>query len=1021
MHKVKGFGHLHTHSEYSLLDGMSRVKELVKRAKELGQEFIAITDHGSCAGHYDLEKYCKEEGIKPIFGCEFYMSYENKACKDDQGYHIIVLAKNNEGLQNMYELQARAYKENFYRKAHINFDMLSELKEGLVVASACIGGVIGQFTLNNPLKAMHEAIRYKETFGDDFYLEIQPNDIPDQWVMNKQIIKIAREIGIKTIASNDIHYTYKEDCKIHEVLLALQVGHKWTQEKRFKFPTNDYWVKSEDEMIDTFNGYTREEAIKISNAIENTAEIANKCNASVIRGNFLPHYPKLNGMSEDDFLADLTWKGFEKKYPPGYPNRGQIRKEILDELQVISDTGYSGYFINVADYIVDARQSGVLVGDGRGSGAGSKVVYCVDITNVDPVPYQLLFERFLARGRVPDLDVDFSDQEHVFKHLQELHGMDNVARIATYGTLSCKNVVRKILGVFEFEQKDIAIISGSIPKRLGVTLAEAYKESPIFRAFMDKNEFIWQACQRLEGVISHEGKHAGGFVVYNGLTRLTPCKYENDSHGNRVIPVVQFDKKAIEDIGFYKMDVLGLENLTTVRYCLDMIEENEGIRIDLDNIDKNDPETYKMLRDGDVSGVFQLANQSSMIREQGTKCFDDLIAINALIRPGVGDFKEYCARRKGKPFTIHPAREWYMKDTAGLLTYQEQFLLDCKTFAGWDIAFADKKVRKNKDIRNDTELREKFLSDSIARGFDEEFVKAVWQEIEDAVDGGYSFNKSHSTSYGVLSFKTAWLKCHYPVYWYASLMNSEKEKEHGQQLVEGLIAECKRKGIKILPPDINKGSYKFEGTREGIRIPINLLKGVGEDVVRYITEELAPINSLDDMLERGLTKYIKKNVVESMIKAGVFDFENEDREYMLWKYYMTRRKKTDIKNGVECEHQEYNEKIKLQWEKQVLGMYLTKHPLEDYNARCIQDFTNDMVAIQVVEVTNIATTMQRNGKEMCFLTGSNQHGSLKCLIFGDLWANQDIKDKAVIGNVLLLKGKRSGNDMIINDMEIMEV
>lgn len=1012
--EVKGFGHLHTHDEKSTLDGMCNVKELITRVKELGQEFIAITNHGSMASHFEFEKECKQQGIKPILGCEFYMSKSNEACKEDQGYHIIAFAKNEQGLRNLHKLQARAYKENFYRKAHINFDMLSELKEGLIVSSACIGGIIGQLTLSNPLEAHREAQRYKDVFGEDFYLEIQPNDISDQWIMNKEILKISEELNIKVIATNDVHYVLKEDAPIHEVLLALQVGHKMNDEKRFKFPTHDYWCKSTKEMVLTFVGYNDKELEQIAQAIENTSEIANKCNAEVIKGKFLPHYPHLNGMSEDDYLAEKTWEGFERKYPVGYPNRGQIRKDIINELQVISETGYSGYFINVADYIVDARKNGVLVGDGRGSGCGSKVVYCMDITNVDPVPYHLLFERFLAYGRVPDLDVDFSDQEHVFKHLQNLHGVDNVARIATYGSLSCRNVVRKVMSCFGFSQKEIAIISGSLPKNLDVTVEQSYNESKIFREFMDNNLFVAQCIRRLENTVSHEGKHAGGFVVYNNLTELTPCKYENDSHGNRCIPVVQFDKKQIEACGFYKMDVLGLENLTTVRYAIDMIKENEGVDIDLDAIDFEDKEVYEMLQSGDVSGVFQLSNQSGMIKEQKTHCFDDLIAINALIRPGVGDFKEYVERRNGKPYSIHPDREWYMKDTQGLMTYQEQFLLDCKTFAGWDIAFADKNIRKNKDIKNDIEIKTKFINDSLNNGYDLDVIQEIWKEIEDAVSGGYSFNKSHSTSYGVLSFKTAWIKCHYPVYWYASLLNSEIAN---QDKVEGLIAECKKKGIKILPPDINKGSYRFEGTREGIRIPINYLKGVGEDVVKYIQKELIPITSFEDMLDRGIKKYIKKNVVIAMIKAGVFDFENENREHFMWVYAMRNRKKTDIKNGVECPHEEYNNKIKLQWEKDVYGMYLSAHPLDTRNVRSIQDFAEGEQVTQVIEKREVIERLQRNGKPFAFLMGSNQHGSLKCMVFANLWEEEDVKNTILNNDILLVKGKRSGNDLIVNDVE----
>ena len=462
------------------------------------------------------------------------------------------------------------------------------------------------------------------------------------------------------------------------------------------------------------------------------------------------------------------------------------------------------------------------------------------------------------------------------------------------------------------------------------------------------------------------------------------------------------------------MDVLGLENLTTVRYALDMIEENEGVKIDLDAIDFEDENIYKMLREGDVSGVFQLANQSGMIKDQRPHCFNDLIAINALIRPGVGDFKEYVERRNGKKYSIHEVRKSYMKDTEGLMTYQEQFLLDCKYFAGWDIAFADKNIRKNRDIKNDVEIRNKFILDSTNNDFDIDTVESIWKEIEDAVSGGYSFNKSHSTSYGVLSFKTAWMKYYYPVYWYASLLNS---KIGDQDAVEGLIAECKKKGIKILPPDVNKGSYRFEGTRNGIRIPINYLKGVGEDVVKYIEKELIPITSFEDMLDRGVKKYIKKNVVKAMVKAGIFDFENEDRSYFLWLHDMRNRKKTDIKNGVECPRYEYNDRIKLQWEKDVYGMYLSAHPLDTRNARSIHDFIDGEQAVQVIEKREVAQVLQRNGKEMAFLLGSNQHGSLKCLVFADLWANEDVKETISNNECLLVKGKKSGNDLILNEVE----
>ena len=1013
------FSHLHVHTEYSTLDGMCKIEELILRVKELGQKAIAITDHGSMAGHYEFQEVCRKHKIKPILGCEFYMSHGEVATSEDNGYHVIAFAKNQTGLQNLYRLQAEGYKNNFYRKPNINFDMMKKYKEGVIYTSACIGGIISQLILKDPLEGRTEAQKWLSAFGDDFYLEIQPNDLKDQWIVNKELIKISEELNIKLIATNDVHYILKEDADIHEVLLALQLNKKWDDENRWKFPTKDYWLKSTNEMLGSFKGYNDSESVAIAKSIVNTQEIVDKCDAEIIKGKFLPTYPKLDGLSEDDYLADMTWRGFEKKYPPSYPNRAQIRKDIMEELQVISETGYSGYFINVADYITDARKNGVLVGDGRGSGCGSKVVYCIDITNVDPVPHNLLFERFLARGRTPDLDVDFSDQEHVFKHLQDLHGVDNVARVATYGKLTCKNVIRKVMSCFGFSQKEIAIINGSLPPNLDVTVEQAYNSSEKFKKFMDENKFIASVIRRLENTVSHEGKHAGGFVIYDNLTSLTPCKYENDSKGNRCIPVVQFDKYKIEDCGFYKMDVLGLTNLTTVYNCLEMIEQNEGIKIDLDEIDFEDEEVYEMLRKGDVSGVFQLANQASMIQEQRTNCFNDLIALNALIRPGVGDFKEYLKRRFGATnYEILEPRKWYMQETYGLITYQEQFLLDCKTFAGWSIAYADKHVRKNKHIKEDTKLKYEFIEDTIMNGYTKDIAEQVWQEIEDAVSGGYSFNKSHATSYAVLSYKTAWLKHYYPVYWYASLLTTEIDD---QDMVEGLIAECKEKNIKILPPDINMANYTFVGSKEGIRIPINYMKGIGQDVIKYIKKYLLPIKSLDDMLDRGLRKYIKKNVVISMIKGGIFDFENEDREHLLWQYDMRNRKKTDIKNGVECPHQEYNEKIKLQWEKEVYGLYLSKHPLESRNVTKLKDYPEGAKVIQVIEKKEVIERFQKNGKKFAFLMGSNQHGAVKCMIFGDLWAEKDIQKTIEENDVLLVKGKKSKDAIIVWELEGIKI
>lgn len=724
---------------------MSKVKELVEIAKEMGHTALAVTDHGSCAGHKDLEIECKKAGIKPIYGCEFYMSAGDTAQKDDQGLHLIVFAKNDEGLRNLYQLYHESY-DNFYRKPHINIHLLKKFKEGLIVSSACIGGVIAQNIMQGNYDVAKSWVNtFKGIFQDDFYLEVQPNDIPDQYIVNREVFRLGRETNTKIIATNDVHYTYKDDAKTHEVLLAMQVKQKWHDEKRFKFPTNDYWFKSYDEMVNTFVGSMSDKKEYIQ-ALENTLEITEKCTIiDLPKGDFMPHYNKLEeGKTEREVLEELVWNGFEKRWHQDDP---KLIEQVKHELDVIDGEGYSGYFLIVQDYIKEARKRNVIVSDGRGSGAGCKVSFLTDITRVDPVKHGLIFERFLDVGRVPDIDTDFSDQETVFKYLQEQYGERNVARIIAFSSLTAKLATRRVLGVFDKSQVEIAKVIGYMPNKLSFTMKEALEYSQQLVAYFNQSEehkFMLKCILRLENVIPNETIHAGGVVIYPEIYKYIPVKMVNDSKGNRTIPVAMLSKYPLEDAGFVKFDVLGLETLPVLNHTLDLIEKNTGVRPELPtdlNSNFDDPKVYEVLQKGETLGVFQLASQASYTKEIAPRKFEDIVAISSIIRPGTGDINEFIARRNGKEWYIAPERQRYMNESQGLMIYQEQYLHDAHTYAGWAYGFSDKNIRKNKKLREDTALMEKFIKDSVDRGFNEDEMRKLWLQIVEVAGSG--LNSAH--------------------------------------------------------------------------------------------------------------------------------------------------------------------------------------------------------------------------------------------------------------------------------------
>jgi DNA polymerase-3 subunit alpha len=999
------FGHLHVHTEYSTLDGQSKASELMEVAASMGQQFIAITDHGSTSGLYEAQVQGDKHGVKVIHGTEFYYVRE----VDGENGHLLVLAKDNVGLRNIFRMQRWAYKHNFHRKPRITWDILEEHKEGLIVTSACLGSPFNQYLIQDDFNgALEWAKRAKSVFGDDFYIELQPNQIPEQHMCNEAGIRIAKQLGIRLVGTNDVHYTYEQDCFPHEVMLAMQIKKKMSDEKRFKFSTNDFWLKSEEEMLSTFDLLPPD---IVREALENTKHIADKCNARIEKGNYLPpYYDVPEGKTERSMLVEKVMAGAREM---NLNKNKSFMEDVQNEIDVIDRNGYSGYFLIVEDYVNTARKASVIVGDGRGSGAGSKVAYLTGITKIAPHQFDLLFERFMADGRQPDFDVDFSDQDFVFQDLQNKHGVENVARIVANGTLTPKAVIRKVMNTFDHPMQLQNQITKLVPD-LCPSLEEAYQHSPQLLDYKKKYPVEWSVIERLEGIVSHESQHAGGVVIYPNLGDYVPLTTKGKDKSGYI---AAWDKYVLETLGFYKFDILGLETLPVVRRTLDSIFDSTGVMVDLHEIDYEDQSVYDMLCAGDVSGVFQITAQSAKVMEQQPRNFRDLIAINALIRPGVGDWNEYIERRRGKDWHKDPHRPW-MHETLGTMTYQEQFLLDAHKLCGWSIADADKIIRKGKNLKQNKEVMDRFIGDGMRSGHNGDYMEAVWHQICDA-QGDYSFNKSHSASYAMLSYQTAWLKCYYPAHFYASLMSSEKTDGDGQDAISGYIHEVKQRGIQVEPPNINISSDRYiVGSNSSILYKINTISHVGDSAVKWIMDN-RPFASFEHFMEVRKKSEIKQNVLVNLIKAGCFDFDNPDRGHLLWLVDMENRTKTQVKKEFVCDKYEFDDKIKAEWEMQVLGTYLSTHPMERFGFKPLTDYKDGESCIQGGEVYDLNIFNDKKGKEMCFAFINTLYGNVKVLVFSSVWAKQEHKVKLEIGNLVMIKGRRSGNDIILNDSEVL--
>lgn len=1011
------FVHLHTHTDYSYLDGMGKPYEYAKLAKEYGMTALAITDHGNTSGIYEMQKACEKEGIKPILGSEFYIDHYLGSSLG----HLVVLAKNNNGLRNIFRMQEEAFVDKFYYKPRIDMDILTKYSSDVIVTSACLANQIPKAILAGDKDLAREIIMsYKSLLNDDFYIEIQNNSLEEQRYVNIELIKLAKELGIEFILTNDVHYPYKSDGELkeytnhekgltalyspHEVLLSIQVQKTIFDAKRMSFSTQDFWFKTEKEMK---SGLDYLDDVDVERAIDNTSEIANKCNAKMIADNYLPHYHSIpEGTSEGQLLREITTKKYNDKFLKSTHHSKEMVKQISKELKVIDEMGYSGYYLIVQDFVQGARDRGVYVGPGRGSGSASATAFINGITQVNPLEYNLLFERFLTPGRVPDIDLDFSDIDEVFEYLVSKYGQENVGRIMSFSVLAPKACTDGVVKALGHTPKLSSMIKGEMPKEISFDMKYAYN-NPKLLEMKKENPVIFSLIERLEGITRHASKHAGGVVIWNRLSDVLPVESDKDNRNKRIVAL---NMDELEELGHFKFDILGLNNLPIIRGTLENIKEQKNICIDLLNIPKNDEEVYRNLRNGNVAGVFQLEAQVNKVIEQAPNKFEDIIAINALIRPGVGDWKEYLRRRRGGEYQHIKERDYYMNETEGTIVYQEQYLLDCKTFAGWDIAFADKNVRKNKNIKNDVKLKEKFINDCKSRGYDKDISLLIWEDIVTAVQGGYAFNKAHSASYGELSYQTAYLQTKYPVEFFASLLTNNYHKN--DELLK-YMAYAKERGIQILPPDINKMSDKFEIEDGKIRFMFSAIKGIGSVAYQSI-KNIVPINSLQELIEKTTPRQLNKANLETIIKAGIFDFEEKNRIKLLNKMYELRKlKQKPLPEDM------WSESIAMMYEYEALGTYLTAHPVEKYKYRDFKSFNEKEKGMIAGKIEKVETIIDKNGNKMAFVDISNQYGMDNLLVFSNIWNNKNIntKEKLQEGNLVQINGERSGDKFIVWNVE----
>ena len=1027
------FTHLHVHTEYSLLDGSNKIKEYVDRVKALGMDSAAITDHGVMYGVIDFYRAARAAGINPILGCEVYVApgsrFDREAGSgDDRYYHLVLLAENNQGYSNLMKIVSKGFVEGFYYKPRVDLSLLEKYHEGIIALSACLAGEVARFLTRGMYEdAKKAALRYQDIFGKgNFFLELQDHGIPEQQNVNQQLLKMHRETGIELVATNDVHYTLAEDAQPHDVLLCLQTGKKLADEDRMRYEGGQYYVKSPEEMERLFP-YAPE-------ALENTHKIAQRCHVEIEFGvTKLPKFDVPEGYTSWEYLNELCFRGLEERYQPVTE---ELKERLNYELSTIRNMGYVDYFLIVWDFIKYARDHDIMVGPGRGSAAGSLVAYTLGITQLDPIRYDLLFERFLNPERVsmPDIDVDFcfERRQEVIDYVRRKYGDDCVVQIVTFGTLAARGVIRDVGRVMDLPYAQVDTIAKMIPQELNITIDKALQMNPeLKKVYEDQKEIhdLIDTAKRLEGLPRHTSMHAAGVVIsQKDVSEYVPLSRASDGS-----IVTQFTMTTLEELGLLKMDFLGLRTLTVIQNAVHLIEQDVGVKLDMQHIDYNDKKVLDSLGTGRSDGVFQLesAGMKNFMKELKPQSLEDVIAGISLYRPGPMDFIPQYIRGKNRPDTIKydcPQLEPILKPTYGCIVYQEQVMQIVRNLAGYTLGRSDlvrRAMSKKKAAVMEKERQnfvygneEEGVPGCIANGISEQTANKIYDDMIDFAK--YAFNKSHAAAYAVVSYQTAFLKYYYPVEFMAALMTSVIEMP---TKVAEYIQVCRQMNIKILPPDVNRGAYGFSVDNGAIRYGLSAIKSVGRPVINALVEEReanGEYRSLKDFIER-LTGTVNKRAIENFIKAGALDCLEGNRRQKMLVYgqivdSIAQEKKNsfagqmslfDLVSDEEKKEyeirmpdvEEYDKEMILAFEKDVLGIYLSGHPLEKY-----RNIMEKMISAKTTDfqpdeesgipkvydgqkviiggmITEKTIKYTRNNKVMAFLTVEDLLGTVEIVVF----------------------------------------
>ena len=1027
------FTHLHVHTEYSLLDGSNKIKEYVDRVKALGMDSAAITDHGVMYGVIDFYRAARAAGINPILGCEVYVApgsrFDREAGSgDDRYYHLVLLAENNQGYSNLMKIVSKGFVEGFYYKPRVDLSLLEKYHEGIIALSACLAGEVARFLTRGMYEdAKKAALRYQDIFGKgNFFLELQDHGIPEQQNVNQQLLKMHRETGIELVATNDVHYTLAEDAQPHDVLLCLQTGKKLADEDRMRYEGGQYYVKSPEEMERLFP-YAPE-------ALENTHKIAQRCHVEIEFGvTKLPKFDVPEGYTSWEYLNELCFRGLEERYQPVTE---ELKERLNYELSTIRNMGYVDYFLIVWDFIKYARDHDIMVGPGRGSAAGSLVAYTLGITQLDPIRYDLLFERFLNPERVsmPDIDVDFcfERRQEVIDYVRRKYGDDCVVQIVTFGTLAARGVIRDVGRVMDLPYAQVDTIAKMIPQELNITIDKALQMNPeLKKVYEDQKEIhdLIDTAKRLEGLPRHTSMHAAGVVIsQKDVSEYVPLSRASDGS-----IVTQFTMTTLEELGLLKMDFLGLRTLTVIQNAVHLIEQDVGVKLDMQHIDYNDKKVLDSLGTGRSDGVFQLesAGMKNFMKELKPQSLEDVIAGISLYRPGPMDFIPQYIRGKNRPDTIKydcPQLEPILKPTYGCIVYQEQVMQIVRNLAGYTLGRSDlvrRAMSKKKAAVMEKERQnfvygneEEGVPGCIANGISEQTANKIYDDMIDFAK--YAFNKSHAAAYAVVSYQTAFLKYYYPVEFMAALMTSVIEMP---TKVAEYIQVCRQMNIKILPPDVNRGAYGFSVDNGAIRYGLSAIKSVGRPVINALVEEReanGEYRSLKDFIER-LTGTVNKRAIENFIKAGALDCLEGNRRQKMLVYgqivdSIAQEKKNsfagqmslfDLVSDEEKKEyeirmpdvEEYDKEMILAFEKDVLGIYLSGHPLERY-----RNIMEKMISAKTTDfqpdeesgipkvydgqkviiggmITEKTIKYTRNNKVMAFLTVEDLLGTVEIVVF----------------------------------------